>query len=379
MPPLQGLNSRPISTITGQPELTSPEVMEKYQKFYDRVPGFLQGLGTTAAEFAPGSGEYLSAERALSFGKEAEKDIAEGHFADGLMKYLEAFPETVGTIPGVSAGMMVGKKSLKASKSLLKKAMQGYSKGKSRRKIRETTGWFKSPMDGQWRFEISDRNIKLTDGSPGFYETDLQDAVSHDKLFESYPELKDTTVDINISPKLDEANGSFLNEGLGDRGVPHIIINARNAREAEDLFLHEIQHNVQYIEGFARGGSWTEFPKGKAPKNVKKAIGRVRNKITDRIEARTKVLQDLGMTRTMANLEAAAQIKREEKPLIKYLGQLEDTAESAKKDKPFSQYRSMAGEIEARDTAARREFDDTSRSIVEPEFDKNAILRYHNN
>jgi hypothetical protein len=154
MEPLRG-----ISAITGRPIPTTEERFEQHKNALDKIFSFVNRAGMEAAEFVPGSGEYLSATRALSMGQEAEQDLLQGNFAEGFKKYLEAFPDVVGSIPGVAPAMFLGMKAKTASKSLLKKAMDMRIEGASPQKILKETGWFKG-ADNRMRFEISDRPLR---------------------------------------------------------------------------------------------------------------------------------------------------------------------------------------------------------------------------
>ena len=153
--------------------------------------------------------------------------------------------------------------------------------------IRQETGWFKG-YDGKWRYEIDDSNIeintkgfftnpdvirynelkeKFNDGTINEAEWDemrsltaklkgvkmtpdkLSDIVKHSKLFEAYPELKNTKIEFsNLGDTLGEyykkQNKIVLNENL-----------KTNETQLKNTIVHEIQHAVQDIEGFAKGAS----------------------------------------------------------------------------------------------------------------------------
>ena len=79
----------------------------------------------------------------------------------------------------------------------------------------------------------------------------LADVLEYPELYEAYPELADITVHYAT---MDTARGRAI---YGD-GEREILIN-RNLegewREIHSILLHEIQHHIQNIEGFAKGGN----------------------------------------------------------------------------------------------------------------------------
>jgi hypothetical protein len=121
--------------------------------------------------------------------------------------------------------------------------------------------------DGQWRQEIDDSKskIKLTgfDPSPvakkvdgkyvGTYApkegaTPLQEAFHHPELYEAYPDqLKDVTV--NSMPREMKDKG-WLGAQAGNKIW---LADDLTSDEYRTVLLHEIQHRVQDIEGFAKG------------------------------------------------------------------------------------------------------------------------------
>ena len=143
-------------------------------------------------------------------------------------------------------------------------------------------GLFKLP-DNQFRFEIDDRpakiKIEIDDDVDALFSNITSDALErvlpntergvtrplgdfldHDELFEAYPQLKSYSTTIIFDPK-EPSRGSFspsrnqimINiadmRPLGDSAVS----GASLKRQIKSTLVHEIQHAVQEIEGFARG------------------------------------------------------------------------------------------------------------------------------
>ena len=143
-------------------------------------------------------------------------------------------------------------------------------------------GLFKLP-DNQFRFEIDDRpaaiKIDIDDDADALFSNITSDALErvlpntergaskklgdfldHDELFENYPQLKNYETIITFDPKSD-SRGSFSPSRkiitvnladmrpLGDGAVS----GASLKKQIKSTLVHEIQHAVQEIEGFARG------------------------------------------------------------------------------------------------------------------------------
>lgn len=181
--------------------------------------------------------------------------------------------------------LYLGTESKTANISKLNKAKEMEEGGASSESIRKTTGWFKS-YDGKWRYEISDKDIQYS--RDGKFTNDpqlkrknelfnkflmgtitseemteysnlnsnravkpvfLSDFVKHDKLFKSYPQLKDVTLSI-------DSDMSSKEKGFYDNGLKEIHINSKlTGDEAVKTILHEVQHAIQHIEKFATGAN----------------------------------------------------------------------------------------------------------------------------
>jgi hypothetical protein len=78
----------------------------------------------------------------------------------------------------------------------------------------------------------------------------LDDYIDDDELFAAYPDLREVEV------KLGDAN-AVLRGKLGKYNPKDVTITLYD--RSEDVMCHEVQHVIQDIEGFARGGSPNEF------------------------------------------------------------------------------------------------------------------------
>lgn len=164
--------------------------------------------------------------------------------------------------------LYLGTESKTANISNLNKAKEMEEDGASSENIRKTTGWFKS-YDGKFtndpqlkrKNELFNKFLMGTITSEEMNEYSnlnsnravkpvfLSDFVKHDKLFKSYPQLKDVTLSID-SDMADREKGFY------DNGLKEIHINSKlTGDEAVKTILHEVQHAIQHIEKFATGAN----------------------------------------------------------------------------------------------------------------------------
>jgi hypothetical protein len=155
-----------------------------------------------------------------------------------------------------------GVKAKTADLKLQRIAQDMEKAGASRDQIWKETGWFKG-VDGKWRFEIDDSGaaVKLQDGVFGSRQSvgQLKDGVDHSQFFDAYPEMRD--VDTNLRTF---GNDPTRPEGYKptERGsyetskfrTPRLTAFGEAESDIRSIALHEGQHGVQNIEGFARGG-----------------------------------------------------------------------------------------------------------------------------
>jgi hypothetical protein len=379
MQPLKGF--REISALTGKPIPTTEEKFDQYSDFYDRAGKFLHRGGMEAAELAPGSGEYLSAARARQKAAEAEEAIMQGNFKKGFFKYLDMASELPGVIPGVSQAMFLGMKAKNASKSLLKQAM---SMGGDKKKIFEETGWFKG-NDGLWRFEIPDDSVKLDpfflenpDGVIDVADWRVFDLINHPQLFKAYPELRDTMIDLTIKPGLSR-HGTFLTPDDWTSHKPFqskILVEAPNHEDATNTLLHELQHNIQFIEGFARGGSWREFPKGRIPLPILAAHDEVLDEIQAVLGPEMRRLIDAGVNPHRAADAVMKSMNKSHSSLLRRQQMLAKEIKRNEISPAHAQYRNIAGEIESIDTTDRRFLSEYARRKIFPDVRDDAIIKW---
>lgn len=267
-----------------------------------------------------------------------------------------------------------GQSSQTADKHALSSAQSRLDEGESAEKVRQDTGWFKG-NDGKWRYEISDADAKLRtkkgryvdidvkENSAGVWgEIRLGDLLDHPSLFSAYPQLQN----MSITLKSYGGNGGFfrddhivLNGAISPRPValandgPFPIskedadrINAEESKlgnyrithEAStlSLLLHEIQHGIQDVEGFAAGGTERQM----MPENAK-----------DILAQRQSILDKISSAPEGTNVDS----------LFDQLDAIENPSVTASK-----RYQRLAGEVEARNTQTRQSMTDAERRATPP-------------
>ena len=134
------------------------------------------------------------------------------------------------------------------------------------------TGFFKG-KDGHWRYEIDDSRLgikRLDEKNREFLDTsggamlpmELSDFVKHVEVTKAYPDLKSAkatlTANVGSGEYLSPTKNYFKEERLTlpGRHSKGVLSNPESARSVAG---HEIQHGVQYREGFAEGGSPWHF------------------------------------------------------------------------------------------------------------------------
>lgn len=200
---------------------------------------------------------------------------------------------------------------------------------KDAKAIKMATGWERG-ADGKWRYEMPDAKIKDTmDVGGGHivkrYEDDmlwnggkLSDVIDAPELFKAYPQLKNVRIDT------DAIMNDMPSHGEYDSKTNTITIHADELKYMNDILNHEIQHAVQGIEGFATGGS---------PTTIRGEVKKRFNEVTKQIkQLRAEGKED----------EAKALIEKNRGLYNAYM-----------KNDDFNSYKSLAGEVEARNVSAR--------------------------
>ncbi len=313
-----------------------------------------------------------------------------------------------------------GVNSKTADKSLLSKAEQLLDSGVDSETVRQETGWYKG-YDGQWRYEIDDskflfnpdgnvvtpeilrvrelheklKNNTLTKDEFDEYKTlynkvDLSDVfpgtlgrlVEHKELFEAYPQLKDIRL---IFDDLGEHT-----DALYDSRQKVIKINNALVGDNEGIktvLIHEIQHAIQDIEGFARGSSIEYWKEQRA--DIVNTLGGARRNLdlwlddigySDFVKKSMQEVVDKKKTieqhwedckEFKQNSKYAEQIANCEREIAEYQQQYDEITNGMTASE---QYLNTAGEIEARDAENRLTLNAEQRKNKRPDIDRENVV-----
>lgn len=226
----------------------------------------------------------------------------------------------------------------------------------------------------------------------------LRDIMQHNALFEAYPEIAETKVKFADMPS--GTAGSY------NRETNTITLDTKlkyDANDALDALMHEVQHRVQAAEGFASGtnpGYWNRGENyDRAAEKYRDNRARLLNGLSTEdlalydeyrsAEREMGAMLDGSMLYDESRMDALE--KRSDElykelygkewfgKLNRYDRILGDAGEAVKEF-----YRNTAGEIEARDTAARRRMSAEERKNTPPELgdadtvfaDRNTMAAY---
>jgi len=159
-----------------------------------------------------------------------------------------AFGTSIGESGAMSLDEYPGEAGIRLQNLQVAKQMREAGIGEIAVKL--ATGW-ELGGDGKWRYEIADDQIdfsyqKFKESKPG-KEFKLYEILNHPELYKAYPFIKGVRV-------ISEA-GSLFDGVQGYVSVAGEIGLALNAINPESTLLHEIQHLIQRVEGFAKGGN----------------------------------------------------------------------------------------------------------------------------
>lgn len=342
-----------------------------------------------------------------------------------LSKYGAAVNGT-GTGSGILKSF-AGQNAKTADTYQLSSAQQRIEAGDNPETVRQETGWFKG-VDGKWRFEIDDSDAKLIADAPDFERmkeihgdwidvdnflkkyrntqeaksirvrntlyaeriTDdlprLRDVIEHPALFSAYPELGDTKVAIFNSKEIGTAGYNQENN--------IIVMSPMSGSQFLNVLLHEIQHGIQYIEGFATGGNSNQFKDKDITDELRRPLDKkilglmdanpefgnlVRKKNRDFIKIQDTYGKDTPRGRALNWDDVPNDQTESYFDLLDKLSEFPENQEyiDLEQDRrnilsrentltAHEQYKRLAGEVEARNTQARQKLTAEQRKATPP-------------
>ena len=204
------------------------------------------------------------------------------------------------------------------------------SEKKDAKAIKMATGWERG-ADGKWRYEVGD--VRFYDGlqlinrsvkTKATLNDLLEDNKDKEALFASYPSLKNMPV---VLEDMGYKGAGEYNYGKETIRLNTYLLTDNDGyftKPAVEILNHEIQHAIQKIEGFARGGS----------------PAMVRSEIKKKMAEVTKQIRQL---RAEGNEAEAKELIKKNRGLY----------EASVGDDDFGSYKSLAGEVESRNVESR--------------------------
>lgn len=211
-------------------------------------------------------------------------------YGSTLTRVVNMIKYDAGILPelgGTMRFMVVGEKAelTKDEKESLKKAQELLRSNVDVSMIYLKTGWAFSQDDGRWRTNISDEGAYISDkylydvqgqtfyipeganttdviqliGSPQKifsqnYYGKLSDVLVHPELYEKYPSAAELPLIYYKNDNYPSENNSFYFSPAENGG--YILIRGNEQWGTHlSILLHEVQHYIQNLEGFARGGN----------------------------------------------------------------------------------------------------------------------------
>lgn len=284
-----------------------------------------------------------------------------------------------------------GKRALTSDRSKLEIAKEMYLRGESSENIRHETGWHQG-YDGKWRFEIDDSQMEVLDVDSDYVK--LDQILKHDQLYKAYPILKKVDVVFQEVDGYGSFNSQFFTINLNSKLK-------NDKKQLRKTIIHEVQHVIQLEEEFAYGSN-TEYWNEKLeesfdsrPINVKKKEKVLREKYLNLKKTNREFVMEMenldkmtpDVPRGEVNWDTLEQIEDDpiewqefdaerERLEEKYgeeavydffdLKYKMDTIKSEGKRNGSDLYYDTAGEIEARETTKRLDYNEADRKKYQP-------------
>ena len=368
-----------------------------------------------------------------------------GSFGRSTKAYIALDPQQVKNTDNLSPTTdpdirfsFAGDNALNADNEMLKKAKEMYNDSEGSETIRKETGWHLG-TDGKWRFEIDDSQMKVfTSGDALFRKehpeytrlqelydkfwdgtitdaeqnelTDLNetwggelarlrtrlqrgnarlaDIIQHDVLFENYPQLEDVRIKL---VDLDRATGAYAVDGSEIMIDEDLFRNEYQEAKRDGTLIHEIQHAIQDIEGFAMGANFdminaaisaTEDEVRAADKYYESAADDLLDAL-DETGYFNKYGEDIDITSEVELSRIRDEYRDTDPDIEELVDELEDSQKDLQESQnklrelrnmsPAEFYKYAAGEVEARDTANRLNYGEGERRATRPDIDSPSI------
>ena len=307
--------------VTLKEDKTSKEPKVPHSYEATKIELFAGTLGNSDNSLSPNTNNSITAANLLNG---VDKSYDGGKFFEDYNKIREQF---IGE-KGAAAADHADEVNTRLDNLSVAREME--AEKKDAKAIKLATGWERG-ADGKWRYEVGD--VRFYDGlqlinrsvkTEATLDDLLEDNKDKEALFASYPSLKNMPV---VLEDMGYKGAGEYNYGKGTIRLNTYLLTDDDGyftKPAVEILNHEIQHAIQKIEGFARGGS----------------PAMVRSEIKKQMAEVTKQIRQL----------RAEGKEAEAKELIKKNRGLYEASVS---DDDFGSYKSLAGEVESRNVERR--------------------------
>lgn len=204
------------------------------------APGVDSALATGAAKLAAPSIVRTVAPRLVGGAFQGAAQSAASAFGEGATAQDIGNAARTGAITGAASGLIPRTTATSKSEYVA-------GEGAARFKQAQANGTVFTGADAKPRFEGNDSTAQVRQLKPGFNDS-LGNVLVHPNLYHDYPQLQDVKVSVQALPK--GAKAVYLSD------ANHIVVSPKVAARPstfKDALLHETQHAIQNVEGFAQG------------------------------------------------------------------------------------------------------------------------------
>ena len=129
------------------------------------------------------------------------------------------------------------------------------------KKTWEKTQWYFDQVDDSWKFHLDGKDVKIIAGKDKFFtegQHKIEDLIDMPHLYEAYPELRKRVV--YITSMADRRSLGYYSPSDGTIGLNRQYDwtnkgTIKPIKNIKETLVHEIQHAIQGLEGFAKGGN----------------------------------------------------------------------------------------------------------------------------
>lgn len=323
--------------------------------------GRMLGLNASPNQFMLDSGGRKLADMAAA---PAISDIVPKPSGSLIHDAMNAVGFALGGMGGSGPGshaVFAGPMARTANLPAMREALALERRGAPRQEIIDQTGWFQG-ADKKWRFEIHDKSAQVMPGhhtNPDVPLTigPLESYLGHNELYSAYPQI--AKAQTAYGAKVESpgaASFQYADTPHGHGGSPGEFRFGSGTFANTSVPLHEAQHAIQKIEGFAAGGMPVATPKLR--------FDPLMQDVAQEYNVLNTKLRKFDTGRLHGTIPTAKDYARRDE-LQQILRKYYDY-NNAGKAKAFENYQRLGGEVEARNVETRLPFSRGERQAIAP-------------